>query len=520
MPESLKEIFQKKDFIRGFELVCTRGLLQTEGKCTLDLADEVIKTNDFDFISSTDNAGGNPMIAPETVCKPLLAKNYNVNIHLTCKDRNRNALEMRLWQLASEGFNNILALTGDYPIDGFNGVAKPVFDIDSVVLIKMIKDMNNGLEIPGRKKDTIIKLSKTNFFVSACVSPFKQKEEEYLMQLFKMEKKIKAGVDFFILQLGYDSRKWAELLLYAKKHNITTPFIANIYILTKGVARLFNKQMIPGCNVSDKLLSIVEKQSTSPDKGKKFFAEFAAKQCAIAKGLGFKGIYLGGIHKIDTYYQIREIVNSFKENDWKEFYKEIQFPLEKEFYLYNTDDNSKLPIEEFNPKYKKSKNFFYRNLSKIFKLSPLYHFSRVMHFFIFKRKSPFYFLLRLFYKIIDGKKIFETFFHSIEHFFKFVMFGCNDCGDCSLMDVAYLCPMDKCSKNQRNGPCGGSRKGKCEVDDKICIWVKAYRRLKPFNKEKENFKHQIVITDAKLLNTSSWQNFYLRRDHLKFRDDI
>ena len=94
--------------------------------------------------------------------------------------------------MASEGFNNVLALSGDYSIDGYKGVSRPVFDLDSVSLIKMIKDMNNGLVVPGRKKGTTIEMSKTNFLVSACVSPFKVTEGEYLGQLFKLEKKHKA----------------------------------------------------------------------------------------------------------------------------------------------------------------------------------------------------------------------------------------------------------------------------------------------------------------------------------------
>lgn len=66
---------------------------------------------------------------------------------MTCKGLNRNGLESQAWFLNSEGFNNILAMTGDYPVTGNEGMAKPVFGIDSVGLISMLNKMNEGLDL-------------------------------------------------------------------------------------------------------------------------------------------------------------------------------------------------------------------------------------------------------------------------------------------------------------------------------------------------------------------------------------
>ena len=70
--------------------------------------------------------------------------------------------------------------------------------------------------------------------------------------------------------------------------------IANVYVLSRGAARAFNAGKIPGVVVTDELLALCERQGASPDKGRSFFLELAAKQVAIAKGLGFRGAYLGG----------------------------------------------------------------------------------------------------------------------------------------------------------------------------------------------------------------------------------
>ena len=97
---------------------------------------------------------------------------------------------------------------------------------------------------------------------------------------------------------------------------------------------------------------------------------------------------------------------------------------------------------------------------------------------------------------------------------KTAMFQCKDCGDCSLPDIAFLCPESKCVKNQRNGPCGGTRDGRCEVDGiDQCIWSRAYERLKMDNAEKDLLKHAPVVQNQGLRHTSSWANNWLGRDH-------
>ena len=94
------------------------------------------------------------------------------------------------------------------------------------------------------------------------------------------------------------------------------------------------------------------------------------------------------------------------------------------------------------------------------------------------------------------------------------MFGCQDCGDCSLPDIAFLCPESSCAKNQRNGPCGGTRDGQCEAGEFECIWARAYDRLKHEGREEELLAHTPVIQDQSLRGTSSWANTWLGRDHL------
>ena len=146
---------------------------------------------------------------------------------------NRNGLEAAAWRYASEGFENILAITGDYPTGGFGGRAEPVFDFDSVGLITLLRSMNEGLGVQGRggKPET---LPKTNFFTGCVVSPFKRHERELMPQFFKLVRKIAAGAQWVIPQLGYDMRKFHEVKLFLDARGINVPVIGNVYLLTQG----------------------------------------------------------------------------------------------------------------------------------------------------------------------------------------------------------------------------------------------------------------------------------------------
>src|SRR5438105_959590 len=133
-------------FAVAVELVTSRGVVTAQSsRATVEMAQQLAADPRIDVISITDNPGGNAMLAPDTLGTDLVSRGQEVIIHLACKDWNRNGLQSRGWKLASEGFHNVLALSGDYPTGGYKGMAGPVFDIDSVGLLRMYADMNEGL---------------------------------------------------------------------------------------------------------------------------------------------------------------------------------------------------------------------------------------------------------------------------------------------------------------------------------------------------------------------------------------
>ena len=98
------------------------------------------------------------------------------------------------------------------------------------------------------------------------------------------------------------------------------------------------------------------------------------------------------------------------------------------------------------------------------------------------------------------------------------------CGDCTLYACGFLCTQSGCPKKLVNGPCGGSVDGYCEVDPqkKRCFWVKVYRRMKGVTRQVTFVSPPIPARDRELDGTSSWINFFERKDHRKWlsRDGI
>lgn len=507
-------------FAIGVELVTTRGTMaDTQAVRTREFAAQLVRRSEIDWVSITDNAGGNPQLSPMALGKPILYGDKEVMIHLSCKDFNRNGLESEAWQLSSEGFHNILALSGDYPVTGYHGQAKPVFDIDSIGLLTMLDEMNRGFARPRVGRNGPAKpMEATTFYAGAVVTNFKRHENEVVPQLLKLEKKVASGAKFIIAQIGFDARKSHELQCYMQQRGIgQTPLIGNVFLLSPSVVRFFRSEAIPGVVISDSLFDICQRQARSPDRGAAFFKELAAKQLAIFRGLGFAGGYLGGIHRIEDLYAILDLEASFGHDDWRQFAREIRYPLQDEFYYFAEDPETGLADPTcLETTYEAS----LRDRRANHNVTLGYRFSKLVHELVFTSGRRLHKLAKAMFSAAANKQQGPALLRIVEKASKSAMFGCKDCGDCSLPEIAFLCPESQCAKNQRNGPCGGTRDGKCEVGEFECIWSRAYDRLKFEGREQSLLDHSPVIQCESLRGTSSWANSLLGRDHMATRTQL
>lgn len=453
-------------------------------------------------ISVTDNPGGNPAISTEMLCAEVKRIGTEPLVHLACRDKNRSQIESMLYGLAASGVRNILALTGDFPSsEGFEGKPKPVFDMDPVNVVRLVEAMNRGLKHHSMGKT--VTLAPTDLFVGVCVSPFKQLESELMAQYYKLKKKIEAGAKFIITQIGYDARKYHELLQWLRINHFDIPVLINVYVLPYPTAKLMNSNKIPGCVVTDKLVAELEQEAKSPDKGKEARLLRSAKLYALAKGMGYAGAHIGG-HGI-TPDMVQYIINKGEElsKDWERLIPEFDYPQPGGFYLFEKDPKTGLNTDVLARRPSKQPVPF------------IYRLSRLAHVTLFEEKSLVFKMLRPLAKWADHSPKAKAVLEFFEHMAKTALFNCLNCGDCALFDVAFVCPMSQCPKNQRNGACGGSYQGWCEVypDKQKCVWVQAYDRLKAYGEEGSLGEYIVPPCNWELWQTSSWLNFYMGRDH-------
>ena len=490
--------------------------MEEPARRAVELARAVADSNIADVVCFTDNPGGNPHITPETLGIELLEHDgADVVVNLSCKEYNRNGIESRLWSLNSNGFNNVLALSGDYPVDGFAGNALPVFDTDSVGMLEMIRQMNSGLSVTqhGRKQDS--ELSPTGFCPGAAVNPFKLHEGEYLTQLYKMDMKLRTGAKWLVSQIGYDARKHHELIVYLASNygSEAPPVLGSIFVLSAPAARFFGRWGIPGVAVNSDLVNLANRQAKSKDRGRAFFDEFAAKQVAILRGCGYSGVYLSGRLNFRRIERILAIADSFSDDDWLQFASEINYQQPSEFYLYEQGERKGTASNEVNREYQARRAKGGSRLKRIFYPNFAYRIGRFGKHWIFDHQAKGFRAGRALYRQIEKSKLATKIAHGTEQVVKVPLYGCQDCGDCSLPDIGELCPESQCVKNQRNGPCGGTRAGKCEIGDKDCIYLRAYNRLTLYGEQDDMLKRPVALTDSRLKGSSSWANTFAKRDH-------
>ncbi|MFV2063149.1 MAG: methylenetetrahydrofolate reductase C-terminal domain-containing protein [Chloroflexota bacterium] len=468
------------------ELVPWAGPLQHDAaERHMDTASALAADPRITAITITDNAGGHIRLGPLTLGRAIRDLGSDVVVHLSCRDRSRASLESVAFGLASEGLTNVLALSGDYPREGYGGLSQPVFDIDSVGLLSLLQHVSE--DGPA-------------FTAGAAVNPFKALEADLVPQLLKLAMKARAGASFAIAQVGWDVRSWHELLRWTRSQEIRIPLIAAVYILGKGVANIFHRNAVPGIRLSDRLMALVEHESAGQDKGRARFLEMAAMQVAVARGLGFAGVYLAGQRNAAELDEVLTMADGYGADDWRDMAGAVSFPERDPSRLFEAGDSPHFASDRPAPRQKAGR------------ASLAYRIDRLVHDLVFEPGSSGAAIGRRAYERIESARLARP-AHVLEQVVKIPLFSCRDCGDCSLPDIAYLCPESRCAKNQRNGPCGGSIDGQCEVPGMPCIWTTAYDRLKPHGEELTMLEREPVLQDHALRGSSAWGNSFLGRDH-------
>ena len=436
--------------------------------------------------SVTSYAGGAMGHDPLRVAAAARARGLTPNIHLTCVSQDRRGLAKSLDDMHALSLENVFALTGDYPGAGDQ---PPVFDLDSVQLVRLIDERRRG-GMP--------------FHIAVAVSPFKYTEADCVYQYVKLEKKIAAGADVAVTQVGWDARKFAELRRFLDARGLRTPLLGNVYVLGPKTAERMATGRPPGCWVSPELLAAVRAESRPKDGGRRARLERAARTVAVLRGLGYAGAYLGGTHDAA---QIGWIIRRADElaPDWEALAAELGYGASGGFYLPDAKTPARKPSARTSDASASAEpeprrpELLPRVLDWLGRAFPV------------NRDTWTRRVLTRVFAWIDRRKSTAALLERAELAIKKPLFGCQACGNCVLGHLEYVCPQT-CPKQLRNGPCGGTDSGRCEVvPDKPCIWVAVYDRAKAAGSV-DALRTYVPPPDRRLRDTSSWINYFLDRD--------
>ncbi|MCX5711173.1 MAG: methylenetetrahydrofolate reductase, partial [Candidatus Omnitrophica bacterium] len=227
---TFQEKIQANKFLVTSEIGPPKGI---ETKKLLEDA-ELIRGR-VDGINVTDLQSSVMRLGSLVVCSVLKQAGFEPIFQMTCRDRNRLALQSDLLSAASLGIENVLILTGDHTTMGDHPEAKPVFDLDSVQLLQVARKLESGVDMKGNKLDGAF----PKFCLGAVVNPGADPLEP---QLMKMEKKIAAGAQFFQTQAVYDLKSFENFV--SKTRHLKVPVMAGIVLLkSAGMARFMNKNV-------------------------------------------------------------------------------------------------------------------------------------------------------------------------------------------------------------------------------------------------------------------------------------
>ena len=275
---ALKEALESGKFAITTEVGPLKG---TDTSEIMEMA-EVLKGK-VDGVNVTDQQSAVMRLGSLATCAILVEKGLDPVFQMTCRDRNRIALQSDLLSAHVLGIKNVLAISGDFPSLGDHIDAKDVYDLDSEQLIWTINQMNGGHDLAGNELQ-----GKTDFCVGAVVKPVSDTEASTELQLAMMEKKINAGARFFQTQAVYEVDPFEQFMKRAAQFKVPV-LVGVIPLKSVGMARYMNKN-VSGVFVPEPLIDEMGKAEDKTAKG----LEIAARLINDLKGL-CQGVHIMAI---------------------------------------------------------------------------------------------------------------------------------------------------------------------------------------------------------------------------------
>lgn len=249
----ITELFERGEFVVSAEVGPPKGF---HVEHLLEDAKKYL--SGISAVNVTDNQSSVMRLGSLAMSKALLDEGLTPIYQLTCRDRNRIALQSDLLSAAMFGIENLLLLTGDHTKLGDHPQAKPVFDLDSVSLIHAVTELERGVDLGGNA----LVDEPPKFAKGAVVSPCSDSVDA---QLAKMERKVRAGVDYFQTQAVFEPEKFIRFMEKAKQFG--KPVQVGIIIpKSAGMAKFMNNN-VAGIHVPDEMIEELKKDKEKTKAG-------------------------------------------------------------------------------------------------------------------------------------------------------------------------------------------------------------------------------------------------------------
>ena len=203
----------------------------------------------IDAFNVTD--GQTAMVRMPSWAACLIGKEEGLDpiVQMTCRDRNRIALQMDILGIAGLGINNVLCLTGDHQKFGNHPEAKGVFDLDSIQFVKVVKDMRDEKKFQCGEEMTV----EPRLFIGAAANPF---ADPFEFRVVRLAKKIAAGADFIQTQIVYNTDRFAEWMKRVRDKGLHEKIriLAGVAPIKSVGAARYMKTRVPGMDVPDEII--------------------------------------------------------------------------------------------------------------------------------------------------------------------------------------------------------------------------------------------------------------------------
>ena len=228
-----------------------------------------------DAFNVTDSHTSRMTMAPIAAARVLLENGFEPLLQITCRDRNRIALQADLLAASALGIDNIMCMTGDDPKTGDHPQAKPVFDLEAVGLLRAATSLRAGKDMGGHKLR-----GNPAFFVGGVVNSGAQ---DISKELLRMQQKIEAGAQFFQTQAVYDHDAFQRFMGAAREYNV--PFLVTLIVLkSPEMAKRFNAA-VPGISIPEGLIQEMEQAKNAADKGVEIAGRLLRKLKPMCRGI-------------------------------------------------------------------------------------------------------------------------------------------------------------------------------------------------------------------------------------------